>query len=387
MPSGCGRKQSRVGAGAGKAVGGQGWPHRRNLQATWPEENLTVLWSTSPHIRGRRNVHVSLSGFPNDSSALFLPDTLGTKPQSWLNPTSAPPGDLFFLKCSISRESEGPPPFGKATRWRYFYALSAVGERESWLKIEPVMPSNPVGLGQRQSWDTTHVWKYNSLCLFSRSLFQLSLSQHMDAHRHENMCKHTFGHMCTHTHACACTQAHAGTQAHTCTHVTTHIHMPACMHIQTNMYNQPRCLLVIAVSWTFSSIQKLFWESVREPCVILLCENSWERHQTNFPELTLEWGGKEIKPVNPKANQPWIFIERAYAEAEAPILGPPGVNSWLIGKHSGAGKDWRQKEKGATEDETVEWHHQLDGHEFEQTPGDGEAHGSLVCCSPWGCKE
>ena len=103
--------------------------------------------------------------------------------------------------------------------------------------------------------------------------------------------------------------------------------------------------------------------------------------------LKIQLDSKEIKPVNPKANQPWIFTERAYAEAEVPILGPPGVNSWLIGKHSGAGKDWRQKEKGATEDETVGWHHQLDGHEFEQTPGDGEAHGSLVCCSPWGCKE
>ena len=218
-------------AGLGRGGGRWGWSHRRNLQATWAEENLTVLRSTSPPIRGRHNVHVPLSGFPNDSSALFLPDTLGTKPQWWLNPTSAPPGDLFFLKCSISHESEGPPPFGKATRWRYFYALSAVGERESWLKIEPVMPSSPVGLGQRQSGGTTHVWEYNSLCLFPGSLFQLSLSQHIDAHKHENTCKHTFGHMYTHTCVCMHTGTHMHTCHHTCTHARTHAHTDK--HVQS----------------------------------------------------------------------------------------------------------------------------------------------------------
>ena len=97
------------------------------------------------------------------------------------------------------------------------------------------------------------------------------------------------------------------------------------------------------------------------------------------------WDSKEIKPVNPKGNQPWILIGRI--DAEAPILLPPDVKSWLIVKDPDAGKDWRQEEKGTTEDEMVGWHHWLNGHEFEQTLGDSEGQGSLVCCSPWGCKE
>ena len=76
---------------------------------------------------------------------------------------------------------------------------------------------------------------------------------------------------------------------------------------------------------------------------------------------------KEIKPVNPKGNQPWIFIWRTDAEAEAPVLWPPDAKSWLIGKAPDAGKDWRQKEKGVAEDEMIGWHHRLKGHEFEQT--------------------
>ena len=94
---------------------------------------------------------------------------------------------------------------------------------------------------------------------------------------------------------------------------------------------------------------------------------------------------KEIKPVNPKGNQPWIFIGRTGAEAEAPTLRPPDVNSQLTGKDPDAGKDWGQ-EKAVTEDETVGWHHLLSGHGFEQTLGDGEGQGSLACCSPRGCK-
>ena len=90
---------------------------------------------------------------------------------------------------------------------------------------------------------------------------------------------------------------------------------------------------------------------------------------------------KEIKPVNPKGNQPWIFIGRTDAEAEAPVLWPPDAKSWLIGKDPEAGKDWRQEEKGTTENEMVGWHHRLNGQEFEQTPGDSEGQGSLVCCS------
>ena len=96
---------------------------------------------------------------------------------------------------------------------------------------------------------------------------------------------------------------------------------------------------------------------------------------------------KEIKPVNPKGNQSWMFIGRTNAEAETPILWPPDVENWLIGKDPDAGKDWRQEEQGMTEDEMVEWHHRLDGHDFVQAPGVGDGQGSLASCSPWGCKE
>ena len=98
-------------------------------------------------------------------------------------------------------------------------------------------------------------------------------------------------------------------------------------------------------------------------------------------------GLQEIKPVNPKGNQPWIFTGRTDALAGAPILWPPDAKSQLIRKDPDAGKDWRQEEKGTTEDEMVGWHHRLNGREFEQALGDGEAQGSLVCCSSWGHKE
>ena len=92
---------------------------------------------------------------------------------------------------------------------------------------------------------------------------------------------------------------------------------------------------------------------------------------------------KEIKPVNPKGNQPWIFIGRTDVEAEASILWLPDVKSQLIGKDSDAGKDWGWEEKEVTEDEMVGWHHWLNGHEFGQNLGDSGRQGSLVCCSPW----
>ena len=96
---------------------------------------------------------------------------------------------------------------------------------------------------------------------------------------------------------------------------------------------------------------------------------------------------KEIKPLNPKGNQPWIFTGRADAEAKAPIFWPPDAKSELIGKDPDVEKDWGQEEKGETEDEMVEWYHRLNGREFEQTLGDSEGQGSLECCSPWGRKE
>ena len=90
--------------------------------------------------------------------------------------------------------------------------------------------------------------------------------------------------------------------------------------------------------------------------------------------------GKEIKPVNPEGNHPGTFTGRT--DAEVPILRPHDEKSQLIGKDHDAGKDWRQKEKRATEDEIVGWHHRLNGHEFEQTLGESEGQGSLACCSP-----
>ena len=100
-------------------------------------------------------------------------------------------------------------------------------------------------------------------------------------------------------------------------------------------------------------------------------------------ERTLEipLDSKEIQPVNPKGNQPWIFIGRTDAEAEAPILWPPDGKSWLIGKDPEAGKDRGQEEKRVTEDEMVGWHHWLSAYQFAQALGNGYGQGSLACCS------
>ena len=103
------------------------------------------------------------------------------------------------------------------------------------------------------------------------------------------------------------------------------------------------------------------------------------------PESLLDY--KEIQSVNLKGTQSWIFIGRADAEAEPPILWPPDANNWLIRKDPDAGNDWRQEEKGIAEDKTVGWHYPLDRHELEQAPGACDAQGSLMCCSLWGLKE
>ena len=104
-------------------------------------------------------------------------------------------------------------------------------------------------------------------------------------------------------------------------------------------------------------------------------ENSWESLDC-----------KEIKPVNPKGNQLWIFTGRTVAEAEDPVLWPPEAKSQLTGKDPDGAEDWGQEEKGMTEDEATGWHHWLNGREFEQTPGDSEGQGNPVCCSPQGCR-
>ena len=138
-------------------------------------------------------------------------------------------------------------------------------------------------------------------------------------------------------------------------------------------------------SYVFSSCHVWMWE--------LDYKESWAGKNWCFWTVVLEktlvspLDGKEIKPVNPKGNQSWIFIGRTDAEAETPILWPPDAKSQLIGKDPDAGKDWTQEEKRMTEDEMVGWHHQLNGHEFEQAPGVGDGQGSLACCSPWGRKE
>ena len=104
-------------------------------------------------------------------------------------------------------------------------------------------------------------------------------------------------------------------------------------------------------------------------------------------ETTLErpLGYKEIKPVNLKGNQSWIFTGRT--DAETPILWPPDTKNQLIGKDADAGKYWRQEEKGMIEDEMVAWRHWLNTLEFEQAPGVGDGQGSLACCSPWDHRE
>ena len=122
------------------------------------------------------------------------------------------------------------------------------------------------------------------------------------------------------------------------------------------------------------------------------CGESWAPKNWCFSSVVLEktlespLDCNETKPVNPKGNQSWIFIGRTDAEAETPILWPPDVKNWLIGKDPDAGKGWRQEEKGMTEDKIVGWHHQLNGHEFEQAPGVDDGQGSLACCSPWGSR-
>ena len=96
---------------------------------------------------------------------------------------------------------------------------------------------------------------------------------------------------------------------------------------------------------------------------------------------------KEIQPVHPKGDQSWVFFGRTDAEAETPILLPHDAKSWLIWKDPDAGKDWRQEEKGTTEDEMVGWHHRLNGHGFGWTLAVGNGQGGLACCSSWGHKE
>ena len=137
-------------------------------------------------------------------------------------------------------------------------------------------------------------------------------------------------------------------------------------------------------SYGFSNSHVWLWELDHKEGWALKNWCFWTVMLEKTLESPLE--SKEIEPVNPRGNQPWIFIGRTDAETEAPVLWLPAVKSWPVVKDPGAGKDWGQ-EKRATEDEMVRWHHRLNGHEFERTLGDGEGQGGLECCSPWVHKE
>ena len=123
------------------------------------------------------------------------------------------------------------------------------------------------------------------------------------------------------------------------------------------------------------------------------CEESWALRNWCFWTMvlgkTLEspLNCKEIHSVHPKGDQFWVFIGRTDAEAETPVLWPPHAKSWFVGKDPDAGRNWGQGEKGMTEDEMAGWHHWLDGHESEQTPGVCDGQGGLVCCNSWSHKE
>ena len=123
------------------------------------------------------------------------------------------------------------------------------------------------------------------------------------------------------------------------------------------------------------------------------CEESWALKNWCFWTVVLEktlespLDCKVIQPVHPKGDQSWVFIGRTDAEAETPVLWPPHVKNWLIGKDPDVGKDWGQEEKGMTEDEMVRWHHWLSGYGFGWTLAVGDVQGGLACCGSWGHEE
>ena len=134
----------------------------------------------------------------------------------------------------------------------------------------------------------------------------------------------------------------------------------------------------------------MFFSVVMYGCESWIIKKAWVPKSWCFWTVVLEktlespWDCKESQSVNPKGNQSWVLIG---TDAESPILWPPDVKRWFIGKDSDPEKDWSQEENGTTEEEVVGWYHQLNGHEFEQALGDGEGQGRLACCSPWGHKE
>ena len=138
-------------------------------------------------------------------------------------------------------------------------------------------------------------------------------------------------------------------------------------------------------SYGFSSSHVWMWDLGHKESWALKNWCFWTVVLEKTPESPLDC--KELKPVNPKANQSWIFIGRTDAEAEAPILWPLDTKNDSLEKYPDAGQDWRQEEKGTVEEEMVGWHHRLHGHEFEQAPRVGDGQGRLEFCSPRGRKE
>ena len=150
--------------------------------------------------------------------------------------------------------------------------------------------------------------------------------------------------------------------------------------VAINIFGFISCTTEWFYQWSCMDVRVGLWRKLSAKELMLLnCgvgEDSWE-------SLGL-WGDP---PVHPKGDQSWVFIGRTDPKAETPILWPPHVKSWLIGKDPDAGRDWGQEEKGTTEDEMAGWHHRLDGHEFGYTRGVGDGQGGLVCCGSWGHKE
>ena len=138
----------------------------------------------------------------------------------------------------------------------------------------------------------------------------------------------------------------------------------------------PTKVCLYSQSYSFSSSHVQMWQLDHKEGWVLKNWCYWIVVLEKTLESPLDC--RKIKPVTPKGNQSWIFIGRT--EAEAPILRSPEAKSWLTGKDPDAGKDWRQEEDAATEDEMVGWHQWLSGHGFEQTLGDSEGQGSLACC-------
>jgi len=137
--------------------------------------------------------------------------------------------------------------------------------------------------------------------------------------------------------------------------------------------------------WWFFQWSCMDWE--------LDCEESWALKNWCFWTVVLEktleslLDCKEIQTIHPKGDCSWVFIRRTDAKAETPVLWPPHVKSWLIGKDPDAGRDWGEEEKGMTEDEMAGWHHRLDGRESGWTLGVDDGQGGLACCDSWGHKE